>query len=125
MIRFRVSLVTLLALLTFGVVAGPAVATVSTASASSSFCKPIKGLSNKLQSAGTDSSKFNASTFSKFATALRSSAKHAPAKVKKAGNSLASYYAALGSGDISGLKNASALPTEISTYFGYVARHCT
>jgi hypothetical protein len=117
-------LVTVLALATVGVVAGPAVATVSTAS-NSSICKPIKGLSSKLQSAGTDSSKFGAATYSKFAEALRSSGKHAPAKVKKAANNLASYYAALGSGDVSGLKNAATLSTSISTYFGYITSHCT
>lgn len=121
--RLRILLVAVLALATFGVLASPAVASVSTAS-SSSFCNPIKGLSSKLQNAGTDTSKFGAATFKKYASALRSSGKHAPAKVKKAANTLASYYAALSGGDVSALKNASAVGAASGTYFGYVATHC-
>ncbi len=102
LMRLRILLVAVLALASFGVLASPAVASVSTSS-SSSFCKPIKGISSKLQSAGTNTSKFRASTFKKFADALRSSGKHAPAKVKKAANTLASFYSALGGGDVSGL----------------------
>jgi hypothetical protein len=119
----RILLVAVLALTTFGVLASPAVASVSSSS-SSAFCKPIKGLSSKLQDAGTDTSKFGAATFKKFAAALRSSGRHAPANVKKAANTLASFYAALGGGDASNLQNTSNVSGAIGTYFGYVAAHC-
>jgi len=123
MIRLRLLLVVALALATFGVLASPAVASVSSAS-STSFCKPIKGISDKLEDAGTDPSKLGIAAFKKYASALRSSGKHAPAKVKKAANTLASFYAALGGGDVSGLKNSANVSTAIGTYFGYVATHC-
>jgi hypothetical protein len=123
MSRVRILAVAVLALCSLAVLAVPATASVHTAS-SSSFCKPITGISDKLQSATTDTSKFNANTFKQFASALRSSAAHAPAKVKKAGRSLASFYAALGSGDASGLQNTKNVAGAIGTYFGYVATHC-
>jgi Family of unknown function (DUF6781) len=121
--RRHILIVAVAALTAFGVLASPAVASVSSSS-SSSFCKPIKGLSTKLQSAGTDTSRFGAATFKKFAAALRASGKHAPAKVKKAANTIASFYAALGGGDVSGLKHTSNVSGAIGTYFGYVAAHC-
>jgi hypothetical protein len=123
MSRVRILAVAMLAVSTLAVLAVPANASVHTAS-SSSFCKPITGISDKLKNAGTDTSKFNANTFKQFASALRSSAAHAPAKVKKAGQTLASFYAALGGGDVSGLKNTKNVSGAITTYFGYVATHC-
>jgi cytochrome c556 len=124
MFRVRLLLAALLAASTLAVLAGPAVAT-SPAKNSSAFCKPITGISDKLQKAGTDTSKFNANTFKKFAAALRASGSHAPAKVKKAAKTLASFYGALGSGDASGLANAKNVSGAIGTYFGYVASHCS
>ncbi len=122
--RLRVLLVAALALATLGVLAGPAVASAPAAS-NSSFCKPIKGISSELEGAGANASKFGAAAYAKFAKALRSSGKHAPAKVKKAANTLASFYGALGSGDVSGLQNTANVSKAIGTYFGYVASHCT
>jgi len=122
MARIRLLVVLALALSTFAVLAVPAGAAAP--AKGSSFCKPITGISAKLQKAGTDASKFGASTFKKFAAALRSSASHAPAKVKKAARTLASFYGALGSGDVSGLKNTANVSGAIGTYFGYVAKTC-
>lgn len=123
MARSRILVVLALALSTLAILAVPAGASAPAAKGSA-FCKPITGISDKLQKAGTDTSKFSANTFKQFAKALRKSASHAPAKVKKAGRSLASFYAALGSGDLSGLKNASNVSSAIGTYFGYVSTHC-
>ena len=52
------------------------------------------------------------------------SGKHAPKNVKKAANTLASFYAALGSGDLSGLKSSANLSGALGTYFAYVGTHC-
>jgi hypothetical protein len=126
MSRVRIFTVAVLALCSLAVLAVPAIASVPSvhSASSSAFCKPITGISDKLQSATTNTSKFNANTFKQFAKALRSSAAHAPAKVKKAGRSLASFYAALGGGDVSGLQNTKNVSGAIGTYFGYVATHC-
>jgi hypothetical protein len=123
MFRVRILLAAVLAASALAVVAAPASAAVP-AKSTSAFCKPITGISDKLENAGTNTSKFNANTFKKFAAALRSSGRNAPAKVKKAANTLASFYGALGSGDPSGFKNASNVSGAIGTYFGYVASHC-
>jgi predicted secreted protein len=123
MSRLRLLLAALLAVAALAALAVPASASVGTAR-SSSFCKPITGISDKLQSEGTDTSKFNANTFKRFARALRSSAAHAPAKVKKAGRTLASFYGALGGGDPTALRNTANVSGAIGTYFGYVAAHC-
>jgi cytochrome c556 len=123
MFRVRILLAAVLAASALAVLAVPASASVP-AKSSSAFCKPINGISDKLEKAGTDTSRFKANTFKKFAAALRSSGSHAPAKVKKAANTLASFYGALGSGDASGLANARNVSGAIGTYFGYVASHC-
>lgn len=122
MSRVRILLAAVLAVSALAVLAVPATASVH--SASSSFCKPIKGISSKLQDAGSNVSKYGASVWKKFAAALKSSGKHAPKNVKAAANKLASYYSALGSGDLSGLKNAASISPAVTTYFGYVATHC-
>jgi hypothetical protein len=121
----RVRIVILLAFVvsTFAFVQAPAGASAPAAKGSA-FCKPITGISDKLKNASTNTSKFNANTFKQFASALRASAAHAPARVKKAGRTLASFYAALGGGDVSGLKNSANVSGAIGTYFGYVATHC-
>jgi hypothetical protein len=123
MSRARIVILLAFALSTFAFIQTPAGASAPAAKGSA-FCKPITGLSDKLENAGADTSKFGKNTFKQFASALRSSAKHAPAKVKKAGNTLASYYGALSSGDLSGLKNASKVGAASATYFAYVATHC-
>lgn len=123
MFRVRILLAAVLAVSALAVVAAPAGASVHAAN-SSAFCKPITGLTDKLKNAGSDTSKYNASTFKKFAAALRSSGAHAPKKVKQAASKLASFYGSLGGGDVSGLSNSSNLSGAITTYFGYVATHC-
>jgi cytochrome c556 len=123
MFRVRILLVAMLALASVGALAVPAGASAP-AARGSAFCKPITGISNKLKNAGTDTSKFSANTFKQFASALRASGKHAPAKIKKAANTLASFYAALGGGDVSGLTKTSNISGAITTYFAYVATHC-
>ena len=123
MSRVRILLVALIAAASLVLSTVPAGASVSVAK-TSAFCKPIKGLSQKLESAASNSSKFNANTFKKFAAALRASGKHAPKNVKKAANTLASFYAALGSGDLSGLKSSANLSGALGTYFAYVGTHC-
>ncbi len=90
MTHVRIFLVITLALSTLTLLALPAAASAPAAS-SSAFCKPITGISEKLKDAGTNSSKFNANSFKQFASALRASAKHAPTKVKQAGQTLASF----------------------------------
>lgn len=123
MSRVRVLLAAVLAVSVLAVVAAPADASVHAAN-SSAFCKPIKGIASKLQNAGANTSKYGAAAWKKFATALKSSGKHAPKNVKSAANTLASYYGALASGNVSGLKNTASLSPALSTYFGYVATHC-
>jgi cytochrome c556 len=124
MFRVRILLAAVVAASALAVLAGPAQASVRVAN-SSSVCKPITGISEKLKDASTDTSKFNANTFKKFASALKASGKNAPAKVKKAANSLASFYSALGSGDTSALsKNSANLSAAITTYFTYIGTHC-
>jgi hypothetical protein len=123
MSRVRILLAALLAVSALAVVvAAPTGASVHTAN--SAFCKPIKGIATKLQDAGSNPTKYGAAVWKKFAGALKSSGKHAPKNVKKAANTLASYYGALGSGDVSGLKNTASLSPALTTYFGYVATNC-
>jgi hypothetical protein len=123
MSRARIVILLAFAVSTLAFVQAPAGAAAPAANGSA-FCKPITGLSNKLENAGADTSKFGKNTFKQFASALQSSAKHAPAKVKKAGNTLAAYYSALSSGDVSALKNASKVGAASATYFAYVGTHC-
>jgi hypothetical protein len=123
MFRVRILLATVLSLAALAVVAAPANATVRAAS-SSAFCKPITGIADKLKNNAVGSSKLDVGSFKKIASALRSSGKHAPTKVKKAANAIASYYSALSSGDTSALSNASKIGGATSTYFAYVATHC-
>jgi cytochrome c556 len=122
--RVRILVVMAVACWTVAAFAVPAQASVPAASA---FCKPITGISAKLQKASSDTASYDAKTFSKFAAALRSSAKHAPKAVKAAANKLATFYSALGDP----VHNADAfskgskdLSKSISTYFTYVATHC-
>jgi cytochrome c556 len=123
MTHVRILFVVALALSTLTVLALPAAASAPAASGSA-FCKPITGISEKLKDASTDASKFDPNTFKQFASALRASAKNAPAKVKKAGRALASFYGALGGGDPSAFKDTANVSTAVTTYFTYVATHC-
>jgi hypothetical protein len=114
-----------LAVLALVAVTVPASASVPEAN-TAKFCKPLKGISKKLEAAASNSSKYSPNVFKKFAAALRASSKNAPGKVKKAGNSLASFYGALGGGDPTAFAkiNSTKMSSAIGTYFGYVAIHC-
>lgn len=127
MVRLRILLTVALAVsaLAVAAVAVPASASVPEAN-TAKFCKPLKGISKKLEAAGSNSSKYSPNVFKKFAKALRASAKHAPAKLKKAGNTLASFYGALGGGDPTAFTKVSSAKVSkaVGRYFAYVSIHC-
>jgi cytochrome c556 len=123
--RLRMLLTVALAVsaLAVATVAIPASASVPAAN-TAKFCKPLKGISNKLKAASSGSSKYGANVFKKFAAVLRSSAKYGPTKVKKSGKTLAAYYSALGGDGSIGSINTTKLTSAIGIYFGYMAAHC-
>jgi len=123
--RLRTLLMLALSVSALVVISVPASASVPEAS-TAKFCKPLKGISKKLEAASSDTSKYSSSVFKKFAAALRASSKHAPGKVKKAGKTLASFYGAMGGGDPTAFAkvNSTKVSSAIGTYFGYVAVHC-
>jgi hypothetical protein len=124
MSRLRIALAVLLAASALAVVAVPASAAVP--AANTKYCKALTGISDKL-SKGSSTSSLSAdrAALEKYATSLKSAAKDAPASVKKATQSLASFYHALASGDVSAFKGTKNLTNAVTKVTTYLATNCT
>ncbi|MET0921405.1 MAG: hypothetical protein ABWY77_09435 [Acidimicrobiia bacterium] len=114
------------ALLVFAPASGAAVPAASKVCSLSEDLQADLGNTNASTAAKLDSN-----TFKKTAAAFKKAAKSAPAKVKSAMNTLASYYSALGgSKDEAELlaamgKNGEKFSKATTTFITYIATNCT
>lgn len=124
MARLRLLVAALAAVAALATLAVPASASVPAAN-SAKFCKSLSTLSNKLSNSNPSDLSGDRSVLKKYASSLRSAGKDAPASVRKATNTLASFYQSLASGDASALaktKNIGGAAIKLSEY---LSTHCT
>lgn len=124
MARLRLLVTAVLAVSALAVLAVPASASVPAAN-SAKFCKSLSTLSNKLSNANPSDLSGDRTVLKKYAADLRSAAKDAPSSVRKATNTLASFYQALGSGNTAALAKSKNIGTAAVKLSEYLSTHCT
>jgi hypothetical protein len=106
------------------VLAGSASAAVPAAS-KAKFCKAVADIPGELGDVDPSDVSKSKEVFKDYAAQLKHAAKNAPKSIKKAADTLASFYKALGSGDLTALTKTKNFGSAAVKFGQYVSENCS